>query len=63
MRETKQQLLSRKNAELWTIQARLRGIRTSLVPLSHMSNASSAVKEIIDLCDIATNQIDGFVKK
>ena len=61
MRETKNQLLSRKNAQLWTTQVRIGDIRASLVPLSRMSNATAEVKKIIDLCDIAINQIDVFV--
>ena len=63
MRETKAQLLTRKNSELWCIQARIRGIRADLIPLSKMSNASTATKEIIDLCDIAINQIDNLTKE
>lgn len=63
MSETKQQLLTRKNSELWCIQARLRGIKSELAPLSRMSNATQAIKETIDLCNIAIKQIDNFTKK
>lgn len=60
MSETKKQLLSRKNAQLWTTQARIKSIKVKLDPLSRMSNATQAVKEIMELCDIAMSQIDRF---
>jgi hypothetical protein len=61
MRETKKKMLSRKNAELNTIQARLRGIGSKLEPLSKSSNCTIAIMEILKLVDIAINQIDSFV--
>jgi len=60
MRETKKQILSRKNAELRVAQARLRGIGIKLYPLARASNCTIAIKETLLLVNTAINQIDQF---
>ena len=56
MKETKAEMLSRKNAEIAVLQARIRGIKTRLEPLSRQSNCTIAIKEIMAEADLAIDQ-------
>ena len=59
MRETKAQILSRKNAEIAVLQARLRGIiYTHLQPLAIHSDCTTAIKEMIDLINSTIEQAE-----
>jgi len=61
-RETKAQLLSRKNAEIAVLQARLRGIQSRLEPLSRQSNCTIAIKEILRSVLFTINQAGTMMK-
>lgn len=60
MRETKAEMLIRKNAEIRTLQARLRGISRRLEPLARMSNCTIAIGEILLLLDFTNDQAGSF---
>lgn len=60
MRETKAAMLARKNAELRTIQARLRGLRRFLEPLSKSSNCTIEIRKILLLLDFTNDQAGRF---
>lgn len=57
MRETKKQILSRKNAEIACLQDRIKGIKSELTPLTNI------VGEVIELCTLAIHQAETFFKQ
>lgn len=65
--KTKEQALVRKNAEIACLQARIRGIKSELFPLTGSEDSlvfmHKVIKESMELCDIAIKQAETFYQK